>query len=67
MTKTGFDVHAFIGVLGISFSGAISLYSTIMGALAATATAAYMGLRAYGEWRKVKSLPVKSKQSEFDL
>lgn len=56
-------VHGIIGVIGTVGSFTLANYSAVMSAIAATFTAAYMGLHFYREWRKVRS-DTKKKQYE---
>ena len=74
--KPWFDRHALIGAVGASATTVISGYSAVMGAIAATATAGYMVLRALLMYRKWKQgeVPIKRKgqgedinQRKFDL
>jgi hypothetical protein len=53
------DGHAMTGILGLAtFAGCMATYNEIMGAIAATFTAGYMGIRFFmklREYRKKKS------------
>lgn len=51
----GLDGRAFAGILATTFSTIAADYNIFIGAIAGTATAFYMSLRAYREWCKVRS------------
>lgn len=51
----GIDLHSIAGFAAITGAAIIGDYNLIMGAIAGTATAFYMALRAYREFSKVKS------------
>jgi hypothetical protein len=54
MKRLGIDGHALLGMVGLVGSGILDHWSVIAGAIAASATAAYMSLRAVREWVKLR-------------
>lgn len=66
MKRLGVDIHAAAGWIGLAGSALWTHYNTLCGGLAATATAAYMGLRAAREWVKLRrDLRQKDKTNEI--
>jgi hypothetical protein len=55
MKRAGIDFHALTGGAGFCASIVLSHWSEFAGGIAATATAAYMALRAVREWVKLRS------------
>ena len=47
-------MHAALGAVGVLSAAWIGQYNAVMGAIAATATAGYMCLRAAREWVKLR-------------
>lgn len=54
MQKLGIDIHSLAGGCGFLAAGFLDQWSAIAGGCVATATAVYMSLRAWREWKKIK-------------
>ena len=57
-----FDYHGILGLAGVGFTAVCHMWSDVVTALAGTATAAYMTVRFFREWRKYRhdSITVKT-------
>jgi hypothetical protein len=62
--KNPINFHGIVGLLGMAtFSGCMATYNEIMGAVAATFTAGYMGIRfviEYSKWKRKKVVDIKT-------